>query len=318
MDNRPRGRLRRIARASGIALAVVVLGLLALEGLLRGLGFYLTRSFDATQRRAVEDRNCVTILTLGESTTRGIWVGRDQSYPRQLERLLTRRYARPICVVTPLHIGQNTSQMYNRIDRYLSAFSPRLVLLMCGVNNTWSLDESNIGAFIDAGEPGARGLLLRITLDHYRVFKLARMAKYDLDSWWGRAESDLSGRPQFTPWPPPDENVRFGSRNLEAFLELWRYEVGAMIDRSRARGATAVLMTYPNYDFPPLSEFEALAARKQVLLVRNDLLFKPFLEPGRAGRYFFEDGRHPRAEGYGIMAGELARLIEERDLLRIR
>jgi hypothetical protein len=29
-------------------------------------------------------------------------------------------------------------------------------------------------------------------------------------------------------------------------------------------------------------------------------------------RYFFEDGRHPRPEGYALMAAALARLIEDR------
>jgi hypothetical protein len=217
-----------------------------------------------------------------------------------------------------MHVGQNTTQMYNRFDRYMSAYQPRLVILMCGANNTWSLEESNIGWFLDLTDRDSLGLRLRLTLDRLRVFKLARMAKYDLDAWREEARADLAGKPQYTRWPAPDENIQFGSRKRAAFLEMWRYEVGHMIDAARARGATAVLMTYPAYEFPPVSDFVALAATKHVPLVRNDLMLKPLLAPGLAERYFFHDRAHPKPEGYAVIAAELARLIEEQDLLRLR
>jgi lysophospholipase L1-like esterase len=315
--NAPQHASRRGVRI-GCGLVVVLLVLyLGLEGLLRGLGWHFTRKFDAQQKHAMARRDCVTILALGESTTGGSWVDPGQPYPAQLERILTRKYHRPICVVFPMHYGQNSSQMLNRIDRYLDSHSPRLVVLMCGVNNTWSLEESNIWRFVNVFDVRQPGLLLRIVLDRSRVFKLARMTLHDLN-WRIQAASEIEGTPPFTPWPPPDENVRFGSANRAAFLRMWRYEIGEMIDRSRAHGAEVVLMTYPNYDFPPISEFEALAARKGIPLQRNDLLMKPLLDPAVVEHYFFLEGHHPKAEGYGIIASELAHLIEERDLLHLR
>jgi len=281
------------------------------------MGWYFTRKYDAHQKRALAQRDCVTILALGESTTGGLWVDMDQSYPAQLERILTRRYRRPICVVFPPHLGQNTSQMLNRIDRYLHSYSPRLVILMCGVNNTWSLEESNIAGFLNVLDVRQPSLLVRLALDHSRVFKLARMALYDLN-WRVKAHRELQGTPGFTPWPPPDENNRFGTANRAAFLRMWRYEVGEMIDRSRANGAAAVLMTYPNYDFPPVSEFEAMAAQKHVPLQRNDLLLKPLLDPAVFEYYFFREGYHPKAEGYAMIASELAHLIKDHNLLGLR
>ena len=98
---------------------------------------------------------------------------------------------------------------------------------------------------------------------------------------------------------------------------MWQYETGELTDRSRAHGAEVVLMTYPNYEFPPISEFEGMALRKHIPLQRNDLLFKPLLDPRLTDYYFFQDRYHPRAEGYGILASELAHLIEERDLLHL-
>jgi lysophospholipase L1-like esterase len=316
VDAPPRVR-SGIARIARRAVLVTVVLFVMLEALLRGLGWHYTRRYDAYQKRALAQRDCITILALGESTTGGMSVDVDQSYPAQLERILTRKYRRPICVVFPPHLGQNSSQMINRIDRYLDSYSPRLVVLMCGVNNTWSLEESNIARFVDVFNARQPRLLLRLVLDRSRVFKLGRMALYDLN-WRVKAGQELQGAPGVTPWPPPDENNRFGSANREAFLRMWRYEVGEMIDRSRAHGAAVVLMTYPNYDFPPVSEFEAMAARKNIPLQRNDQLLKPLLDPAVYDYYFFRVGYHPKAEGYGMMASELAHLIDDRNLLGLR
>jgi lysophospholipase L1-like esterase len=300
-----------------VAFAVIV-GLLLLEGALRLAGSQLTRKFEAGQKQWLEQHDCLTILALGESTTGGLWCDPNDAYPHQLERLLTEKYGRPVCGFIPMYFGQNTSQIYNRFDRYVSTIQPRLVIFMCGANNIWSFEESNIGRYIDLTNRDAFGLRLRLMLDRSRVFKLARMTKYGLQNWRSKAKEDLSGTAQFAPWPSPDEDVQFGARNQKAFLELWKFEVGEMIDRSRAHGANVILMTYPNYDFPAPSDFEALAAAKSVPLVRADLIFKPLLAPGLVERYFFEDGRHPRPEGYALMAAELARLIDEQDLLGIR
>jgi lysophospholipase L1-like esterase len=306
-----------VGRILGRTAIGVVLALLVLEGVLRFMGARMTKKFEADLVRPMQQRDCLTFLTVGESTTGGLWVDASQSYPQQLERLLTKHYGRPICSVTPVHFGQNTSQMYNRFDRYMDTFKPRLIIFMCGANNTWSLEESNIGSFIDLTNRDLLWLRMRLTLDHSRVFKLARMAKYDLDTWRKVAREDLSGRAQVTPWPPADENVQFGTRNQRAFLELWKYEVGQMIDKARARGAPSILMTYPNYFFPTVSDFQALAAAKNIPLVRNDLMFKPLLAPDVVDKYFFSDRGHPREIGYAMIAAEVARVIEEQDLLHL-
>jgi lysophospholipase L1-like esterase len=305
-------------RRLGLTLIVLIAALLALEGVLRFMGARLTRKFEAELSRPLRERDCLNFLTLGESTTGGMGVDPSQSYPQQLARLLTQTYGRPICAVTPIHTGQNTSQMYNRFDRYMDTFEPRLVIFMCGVNNTWSLEESHIGSFLDLTNLDGLGIRMRLTLDRSRVFKLARMTEYGLKNWRAKATTELRGGADFTGWPPPDENLRLGSRNRAAFLEMWRFEVGEMIDRSKARGARVILMTYPAYDFPSPADFAALAAAKSVPLVRNDLIFKPLLAPGLAERYLLADGKHPRPEGYALIAAELGRLVEAQDLLGLR
>ena len=309
--------MRRLGRILAKIAIVLVVCLLVLEGVLRFMGARLTKKLEGQILRPYEQRDCMTFLTVGESTSAGLYVQGKDSYPRQLERLLTQRYGRPICSVTPVHFGQNTSQMANRFDRYLDTFKPHLVIFMCGANNTWSLEESNIGWFIDLTNPDLFWLRMRLVLDRFRVFKLARMTLYDFHNWRKVARDDLSGRAQNTPWPPPDENVEFGTRNRKAFLELWKYEVGQMIDKARARGAPSMLMTYPAYDFPTVADFEDLAAAKHIPLVRNDLTFKPLLAPEVVDKYFFADHNHPRENGYAMIAESAARVIEQQDLLHL-
>src|SRR5262249_18432542 len=56
----------------------------------------------------------INIVCLGESTTAGLWIRFEDSYPKQLERVLREFYrTNAINVIVPPHIGQNTSQMAN-------------------------------------------------------------------------------------------------------------------------------------------------------------------------------------------------------------
>jgi len=87
--------MRRLATTLKWTVFALVVGLVLLEGVLRLAGAYLTRKFDASQKSA-QQQDCVTILALGESTTGGVWLESSQSYPGQLQRLLTQRYGRPV------------------------------------------------------------------------------------------------------------------------------------------------------------------------------------------------------------------------------
>jgi len=89
------------------------------------------------------------IIALGESSTAGLWVDQPQSYPAQLEMMLQERYPeKNIRVFVPLHVGQNTSQVANRIEQHIATYDPKLIILMVGYNNEWSLSESHITRFV--------------------------------------------------------------------------------------------------------------------------------------------------------------------------
>ena len=109
--------------------------------------FYLSKIYVNNFKSAKYNFN---IVCLGESTTGGLWVDWKDSYPMQLEKKLREFYNNQnICVIVPPHVGQNTSQMSKRIRHYINLYNPQLIILMAGINNGWSLSESNVVKFLN-------------------------------------------------------------------------------------------------------------------------------------------------------------------------
>jgi len=306
-----RGRHRRAW------LVAVVLGVAAEIGL-RLAGAHYLRQFDDA---AAGSGDAVRIVCLGESSTAGLWLERPDSYPGQLESALRRAYASDrIRVVVPPHVGQNTSQMAHRIDAYLDRYQPRLVIVMAGYNNEWSLAESDIGRFLGATDERWRAQLL-VRLESLRLFRVLRWMWLRLS----RAADDLTrspgyvwGAPELVRYPPSGEVYAFAAANRPAFVALWRHDVGRIVARARARGASALLMTYHiNPSYLPAEEFESFARELDMPLVRNDVGFAHAIQEENAADLLFHDDWHPNRKGYAVIARGAFEAILGRDLLRL-
>ncbi len=91
-----------------------------------------------------------TILCLGDSFTEGVGAPEEMSYPRQLERLLQRKFgAGAYRVINEGRLGYNTRMVLERVDRehLLERYRPQLVLLLLGGANSWNLEgyERDVG-----------------------------------------------------------------------------------------------------------------------------------------------------------------------------
>jgi lysophospholipase L1-like esterase len=304
---------RRLVRRAAFALLAVGILFGLLEAGLRIAGHYVQARYWRDIAARVQP-NSVNLLAIGESTTIGIWVEKDESYPRQLERKLREHYGtNAINVIIPPHIGQNTSQVLHRFDGYLSTFKPAVVIVMAGVNNTWSLDESNLGRFLPAW---AVRLRARMLLDKSRVLKLIRLLLHASEVKGQDVRrtifAEMRGRPRYTSWPPPrDFRDAF---EPEVFRELWRHDVGQMLRASKAAGARPILMSYPTWRLPSYADLETMAMEENVSLVRNDLSFKPLVDDGTAKDVLFPDG-HPNARGYAIIAANVFKVLVKEHVL---
>jgi hypothetical protein len=111
----------------------------------------------------------------------------------------------------------------------------------------------------------------------------------------------MQDKPRFTQWPPKGD-LLVRSIGKEPFIRLWRSDVGKMISATKSSGAHVILMTYPNYDSPPISEFLAMSRKYSVPLVDNHKSFEILINQGRGEEVFCSDFRHPNGDGYAIVA----------------
>ena len=332
------------------AVGVLVL-LVAVELTLRLAGaWYLETHYYRPGLRGLHEHR-ETVVCLGESSTAGLWCAFDDSYPKQLERLVNERFHTDrFLAVVPPHVGQNTSQIANRVDSYIRLYHPRLIIVMSGVNNLWALGESSAGRFFHGSLKETLPLRVHIALSQFRVYKLlryllvrvgVRSADYAtaqqlyaerlgfpatldwsahrrqaMDDLAHRYQCEMLGHPILADWPGPrrEATAKLAQRyQMEAFLEGWRYDMRRLIRAAQQQHVPVLLMTYHIPGFPPVEEFVKMAEECHVPLVRNDLAFATLRQtPGfRPGDYLLQDQWHPNAKGYRLIAEDaLAAIVE--------
>jgi lysophospholipase L1-like esterase len=296
-------------------IVVSVLVLVLLEVLLRVAGYIYVRNILASNT-AIRPSD-TTILCLGESTTIGLWVRWEDSYPKQLEGMLRKHYQREnLHAIVPVHIGQNSSQIANRIAQYLDMYKPALVIIMMGANNLWSLEESHAIQFFELYSKRTILFSALMFLNQSRTFKLARYlylratTKRTLDYW-----GPIGGS-----WPPQDWIYGVADANPNAFKQMWAYDARLVISESQKRGINVLMMTYPIHPrtHVPVDWMEAVSSENAIPLVRNDESFSTLSNNGIVNQYLLDDRWHPNGTGYRIVAENAFKAIVEEDLLKTR
>ncbi|MGZ3706324.1 MAG: GDSL-type esterase/lipase family protein, partial [Bdellovibrionota bacterium] len=134
-----------------LAFMGAVVALLAIEASLRLYGDFILH----LQRSPSIEKDALTIIALGESTTQGIG---PNNYPRQLEDLLRKDCRRPVQVVNLGVAGIYTDSIAQNLEGQLDRYRPRLLVVMMGINDPRQL-----------GEPGQSDWLHEL-----RLFKLVQ------------------------------------------------------------------------------------------------------------------------------------------------
>lgn len=295
------------------------------EATLRVVGYFYLSSFYKRQisnRLAPNEGENINILCLGESSTAGLWVDWNDSYPKQLESMLRQFYeTQQIRVIVPIHVGQNSSQVSNRISDYIDLYRPKLILAMIGYNNEWSLAESHIGQFLPVSETSGWKVKALITLDGLRLFKVLRYGYHALSNAevsLPRERLAIWGHPELVRYPPADWVYSFARSNKPAFVEMWKYDVRRVVREAKAQNTSMMLMTYHiNPTYLSSDEFVTLAAEEKIPLVRNDIPFDDLSRKGTISRYVTHDDWHPNRFGYAIIANNAFREITRGDLLSL-
>jgi hypothetical protein len=125
------------------------------------------------------------------------------------------------------------------------------------------------------------------------------------------------GGPELARFPPSQEIYSFALNNKQAILEGWRFDIQKIIDTSKENDVEIILMTYHiNPTYLSITDFEDMAEKNGVYLVRNDLVFEPLIKTGEIKRYVFgNDNWHPNEKGYTLIAENVFELITTESLI---
>lgn len=296
--------------------------LLSIEFSLRITGeIYLSKLFVHRDDQGISEDSFV-ILTLGESTTAGFGVESYDSYPFQLQQKLNSYYeGKEIVVKVPPHMGQNTGQISNRINKYIEVFQPDLIVLMIGYNNEWSLAESNLGKFLTGFEKIK--IQVPVLLENFRIYRMFRylFIKYFENDKITSENFDnnqyLYGGPEYIRYPPNKWVYSFAFEHKKEFIELWRHDVEKIIRSGKQSEIPTILMTYHiNPSYLSGDDFEKIKLEQNILIVRNDLVFNEFRDSGNISNYLLPiDNWHPNELGYEIISDNLAQKIKDEKLI---
>ncbi len=162
-----KSRLRRWAENLGLLLFGFLLALVILEAGLRLAGSFVGQRTiapgDSTDR--------VTLLTLGDSHTYGVFYSPADTYPGQLQAILDQRSPDRYHVVNLGLPGMNSSEIAVRLPRWIQRFRPYAVVVCVGINNSWNRSDTE--------EMRSSGGFTR-WLASLRITRLGRLVKWNL------------------------------------------------------------------------------------------------------------------------------------------
>jgi len=164
-----------------ISLPSIFAMLVILEIGMRITGYLYNQYHNPDAHARIEDFNKgkFNILCLGDSFTFGAGALPDNSYPRQLERLLRRNTGKDIRVINAGRLGDTSSLLLKNFRKDLARYNPDIAIVMIGINNFWNLEDSSY--FILKNKAG---YLEKIdsALSHLRVYKLIKIGYLNFEN----------------------------------------------------------------------------------------------------------------------------------------
>lgn len=120
------------------------------------------------------------ILCVGDSFTYGIGAPAQDSYPKQLERLINKTRGDKYIHVINLGVsGYNSSQCLDYLKKEFDSYNPKIVLNMSGLNNCWNFINSSyfkIKQYKQSNPIKYRFKLIDAALSRLRTYKVIKIA----------------------------------------------------------------------------------------------------------------------------------------------
>lgn len=235
-----------------------------------------------------------TILCVGDSTTEGLMVDKQFSYPSQLQKLLdTNVPQKKFRVINLGYGGINSSQVLNRFEKNLGKYRPDLIVLQVGVNDLWNMNESNMWRFDQSNSLNKIKLKADIFLSKLRVYQFAKLLT-------------ISYKEAHT--MPFDDEKQSLARSYEVsndkrkqLYELLAYNIGNMVRLAKQHNYPIFLQTYQQEGMgKPRELINKVYGNLAVPVVDNQSVFDVAKQQGLQA--ISEDNFHPNEAGYGLIA----------------
>ena len=120
----------------------LVFFVITVEIIMRLIGWVLMRPQHEANKIFPPDAHAFRILTLGESTTADYFAdGKDNAWPRQLERKMNEKYGdESVRVFNGGVDGATTDMLVANLEGQVEKFNPHLVIMMVGINDNYYLE----------------------------------------------------------------------------------------------------------------------------------------------------------------------------------
>ena len=318
----------------------VVLYLLVLEAFLQAGAWWVRATGRELPSKWITSNQ--RILCIGDSNTYGLWLDRDEAYPKQLEAIWNERIGKPEIEVLNLGFpGTNSSRLRRDLPRMLEVFEPDVVILKIGANDYWTMPVDYEAKSSESG--GTTSFARRIL-----VFKLYDMVRRAFDTRQLEVEFEGASNPGGTGpnWKatprnkakaPPVQALTgqkaYGRRGTATFggeefeLGFEKAEPGTlsepekklqaniehMVGVAHASGTRMLLMTYASMLPVYVAASEKIrdaADASGAELVENGPTFRELCPDTDCPDYLFPD-HHPNAGGYRVIAEAIVRKLSD-------
>lgn len=208
-----------------ISLPSLLVFLFLIELSLRlGGVLYLKFNYPETcVNHADRTNNTFNILCLGDSFTFGSGTLSENSYPRQLERLLRKNIDGDINVINAGRMGNTSSLLLKSFGRDIAVYNPDIAIVMIGCNNSWNFEDSSYFKLYKE-KIGYFGKIDSV-LNRLRIYKLIKIGYLSF-------ENNKNKKPGIIRVNISDESLRLSTLGTKLFLEGKYDSAKEMLERA--------------------------------------------------------------------------------------
>jgi lysophospholipase L1-like esterase len=237
------------------------------------------------------------ILAIGESTTYGLGVKREDAYPEVLERLLNRSSDKKFAVFNTGVPGQTSTSILRNIRYQLEKYHPHLVISLLGANDlNEALNDMNSRRLLGLNVPG--------WIANLRTYRLACVLR-DFVIYQPDVKED-GAWVKYDPKQVPASGVYEQNTDYLKQLEL---NYADIIDAVKGANAKMVILSY-------MRCYYAVAPCLRKIAETVEVPFLDFRSKETDGReWYTEDLFHPNEKGHRLMAEKIEALLKDNNLI---